>query len=94
MWYSSVGDGRMAIRPRCAQRPATSARKRLAAGVAVRREPVARREHALAAQHRADGEEVGRRAHVVHAQHVRARVRGPADRGERRRAALARARGP
>ena len=40
-------------------------------------------------QHRAHGEEVGRGAHVMHPDRVRAGVRRPADRGQRRRPAIA-----
>ena len=65
----------------------------LAVGVAIRREALRGRQHALAAQHAAHGEEVGRGAHVVHAHDVRAGVRRPADRGQRRGTALARGRG-
>ena len=98
--HGTPWDGRMAARPRCAQRPATRASHRVAAaadrrrhvavGVALRRQALGGRQLALAAQHRADREEVGRRRHVVHPQDVRAGVGRPADRRQRRGAALAR----
>ncbi len=65
MWTPRFG--RMAVRPRCAQQPATSAPLRLA-GVPVGSEALVRRERALAAQDRAHREVVGGRGDVVHAQ--------------------------